>query len=69
MNIEELPNHNQPIEFQTMVGWLKGKRIPVTIHGFQTSFFVTDEIEENRHWATFKENEIFNWKYLNKTQP
>ena len=69
MKSEQMPNYNEPIEFETMVGWLKGKRITVTIYGYETSFFVSDEIAENRHWATFRETEIFNWKYVNQTEP
>lgn len=56
---------NKRIKFRTIVGWLIGKRIEVKFsYGASTSFFVSDQIEENKHWATFIEKEIYEWEYL-----
>ena len=57
---------NTPIKFRTIVGWLIGMRVNVKFsYGEETSFFVSSQIKENKHWCTFKENEVYECALLN----
>lgn len=59
------PNFDVAIEFRTLYGWLKGVRKEISFsYGAKTSFFISDKIKENKHWATFTEKEIYEWRYL-----
>ena len=51
------------IEFRTIVGWLKGYRSIVKLsYGKQIVFYISAQIKENKHWATFTENEVYEVK-------
>lgn len=55
-----------PIKFRTIVGWLIGMRVNVKFsYGEETSFFVSSQIKENKHWSSFKENEVYEFALLN----
>lgn len=57
---------NTPVKFRTIVGWLIGMRVNVKFsYGEETSFFVSSKIKENKHWCTFKENEVYECALLN----
>lgn len=57
---------NTPIKFRTIVGWLIGMRVNVKFsYGGETSFFISTQIKENKHWCTFKENEVYEFSLLN----
>ena len=57
---------NTQIKFRTIVGWLIGKRISVKFsYGKETSFFISSQIKENKHWCTFNENEVYEYSLLN----
>lgn len=63
---KQLPDFNKKIKFKTIVGWLIGERTKISFsYGVESSFFVSDKTNTNKHWATFIEKEIFDWEYIN----
>jgi hypothetical protein len=43
---------------------LIGRRSKVFLsNGERIYFIILDKINENKHWATFIENEIYEWNY------
>jgi hypothetical protein len=63
--INECP-FNVLIKFNTIVGCLIGKRVLIKFsNGYETSFFVSSEVKENKHWATFTEKEVYDFEIIN----
>jgi hypothetical protein len=63
---KQLPDFNKKIKFKTIVGWLIGERKKIYFsNGIESSFFISDKIESNKHWTTFIEKEIYEWEYVN----
>lgn len=67
LSLENCP-FDVEIKFRTIVGWLIGKKHKIMFsNGEYTSFFISSKINENKHWATFTEHEIYDIKIINTT--
>jgi hypothetical protein len=58
------PEIGKKIKFYTIVGWLIGERTIIKTYSNKYEYYVSHKIKENKHWAAFIKNEVFEWEYL-----